>query len=46
MEFENNIIKALEEDSQILKDERINLARQYTWENRIEEMSKVIESRL
>jgi len=46
VEFEENIIKALREDSQTLKDIRINLARQYTWEKRIAQMSEVIEARL
>lgn len=45
-EFESNIRKALNEDSAKLKESRINLAKQYTWESRIEEMSRIIYKRL
>jgi glycosyltransferase involved in cell wall biosynthesis len=42
-EFEGNIEKALKENDSELRSKRIELAKKYTWETRIEEMSKVID---
>ena len=43
-DFENNIVLALKEDGRLLRGNRMNAARRFTWDNRIEEMSAVIES--
>lgn len=45
-EFEVNIEAALKESDSSLKQDRIAAARRFTWENRIEEMSAIMESRL
>ncbi|MCX5781727.1 MAG: glycosyltransferase [Elusimicrobia bacterium] len=45
-EFEENVLKALKENSEELKNKRIELAKQYTWEKRIEQMSEIIEAEL
>jgi glycosyltransferase involved in cell wall biosynthesis len=45
-EFELNITKALHEDSPALQRKRIECAKLYTWEKRVEEMSAVIDTML
>jgi glycosyltransferase involved in cell wall biosynthesis len=45
-EFEDNICKALKENNPAVREERVKLAKKYTWETRIDEMSAVIEKAL
>lgn len=45
-EFERNIIVALAENDRALKERRVALARKFTWQTRMEEMSAVIAAAL
>lgn len=41
-EFEKNIITALRENTPALQKARVDCARQYTWEKRLDDMSRII----
>ena len=45
-EFEKHIAKALEEDSEELYEKRIQIAREYSWENQVNKMLSIIVSQL
>ncbi|MFN3551186.1 MAG: glycosyltransferase [Endomicrobiia bacterium] len=45
-EFVLQIEKAIKEDNEELKKNRIEIAKQFTWEKRIEEMSDIIEKNI
>lgn len=43
-DFANLILEAIKQDNEVLKCERIEIARKNSWDNKIEQMSVIIES--